>query len=158
MNSPNVEIISWNVRGLNATDRCLAVYETLAATPCQIVCLQETKLHIVDPSLAAFLGAYKLDKFAFKPAVGTKGGILLLWKDTEVDMSNVRIGRYSLSTEVTLRHCMTTFFLSTVYGPSRRPEKDAFLRHMRRLKPADATRWLIIGDYNLIYKARDKNN
>jgi exonuclease III len=102
MNSPNVEIISWNVCGLNSTDRCLAVHETLAATPCQIVCLQETKLHNVDPSLAAFLGAYKLDKFAFKPAVGTRGGILLLWKGTEVDMSNARIGRYSLSAEVTL--------------------------------------------------------
>jgi exonuclease III len=89
MNSPNVKIVSWNVRGLNATARCLAVHETLAATPCQIVCLQETKLHMVDPSLTAFLGAYKLDKFAFKPAVGTKGGILLLWKDAEVDLSNV---------------------------------------------------------------------
>jgi exonuclease III len=139
MNSPNVEIVSWNVRGLNATARCLAVHETLAATPCQIVCLQETKLHMVDPSLTAFLGAYKLDKFAFKPAVGTKGGILLLWKDAEVDLSNVRISRYSISAEVTLRHCMTTFLLSTVYGPSRQLEKASFLRHMRRLKPADAT-------------------
>jgi exonuclease III len=78
MNSPNVEIILWNVRGLNATDRCLAVHETLAATSCQIVCLQETKPHTVDLSLAAFLGPYKLDKFAFKPAVRTRGGILLL--------------------------------------------------------------------------------
>jgi exonuclease III len=102
MNNPNIEIISWNVCGLNVADCCLAVHESLAATPCQIVCLQETKLHTVDPSLAAFLGAYKLDKFAYKPAAGTRGGILFLWKDTEVDMTNVRIGRFSLSVEVTL--------------------------------------------------------
>jgi len=29
---------------------------------------------------------------------------------------------------------------------------------MRNLKPPDGTRWLILGDFNLIYKARDKNN
>lgn len=40
----NIKIISWNVRGLNAAARCLAVHETLAATPTHIACLQETKL------------------------------------------------------------------------------------------------------------------
>jgi hypothetical protein len=39
MNSPNVEIIFWNLRSLNVADQCLVVHETLAATPCQIVCL-----------------------------------------------------------------------------------------------------------------------
>jgi hypothetical protein len=53
---------------------------------------------------------------------------------------------------------MTRFYLSTVYGPSRRAEKESFLLNMRRLKPPDGTRWLIIGDFNLIYKTSDKNN
>jgi endonuclease/exonuclease/phosphatase family metal-dependent hydrolase len=53
---------------------------------------------------------------------------------------------------------MTSFYLSTVYGPSRRAEKESFLLHLRHLKPPDDTRWLIIGDFNLIYKASDKNN
>jgi exonuclease III len=158
MSNPNIEILSWDVRGLNSSERCLAVHETVAATPCQIVCLQETKLQFIDLPFAAFLGAYKFDKFTFKPATGTRGGIILLWKDAELDMSNVNIGRYSLSAEVTRRHCMTSFYLSTVYGPSRRAEKESFLLHLRHLKPPDDTRWLIIGDFNLIYKASDKNN
>jgi hypothetical protein len=53
---------------------------------------------------------------------------------------------------------MTTFKLSAVYGPSRRPEKEDFLRHLRHLKPEDDSRWLLLGDFNFIYKARDKNN
>jgi exonuclease III len=158
MSNPNIKILSWNVRGLNSSERCLAVHETVAATPCQIVCLQETKLQNIDLPLATFLGAYKFDRFALKPAAGTKGGIILLWKDAEIDMSNVCIGRYSLSADVTLRHCMTSFFFSTVYGPTRRADKESFLLHMRRLKPPDDTRWLVIGDFNLINKASDKNN
>jgi exonuclease III len=119
MGNNNFDLISWNVRGLNAAAHCLAVNEALASNPCQIACLQETKLHTVDPSLAAFLGAYRLNNFAFKPATGTRGGILLLWNDAVADLTNVCIGRYSLSVDVTLRHNMTCFMLTVVYDPSR---------------------------------------
>jgi hypothetical protein len=53
---------------------------------------------------------------------------------------------------------MTTFKLSVVYGPSRLPEKEAFLRHLRHIKPNDGARRRLLGDFNMIYKARDKNN
>jgi exonuclease III len=158
MGNNNLDLISWNVRGLNEAARCLAVNEVLVSNPCQIACLQETKLHSIDPGLATFLGAYRLNNFAFKPATGTRGGILLLWNDAAADLTNVRIGRYSLSADITLRHNMTCFMLTVVYGPSRRPEKEAFLNHLRHLKPHDDSPWLLLGDFNLIYKARDKNN
>jgi exonuclease III len=134
------------------------VHETLAATSCHIACLQETKLQTVDTALASFLRAYKLDQFAYKPAAGTRGGILLLWNDSHVDINNICIGRYSLSGDVTLRHCMSHFIITAVYGPSRRAKKVSFLSHMRGLKTPVGASWLILGDFNLIYKARDKNN
>lgn len=130
----------------------------IATTPCQIACLQETKLHTIDTELARFLGAYKLNSHIYKPANGTRGGILLLWNDTVVNVSNTQIGSYSISADVTNRHCMSTYRMTTVYGPSRRGDKEAFLRHLRNLKPGDDTRWLLLGDFNLIYRARDKNN
>jgi exonuclease III len=72
MNNHNIDVVSWNVRGLNSGARCLAVHEMLADTICQIACLQETKLQSIDSALASFLGAYRLNKFAYKQAVGTK--------------------------------------------------------------------------------------
>jgi exonuclease III len=158
MSNHNVDIISWNVRGLNSPHRCLAVHETLADNPCQIACLQETKLQLIDPGLASFLVTSRLNNFAYKPAVGTKGGILLLWSDATLELADICIGRYSITANVTLCHTMTTFKLTVVYGPSRRPEKEDFLRHLRHLKPDDDSRWLLLGDFNLIYKATNKNN
>jgi exonuclease III len=147
------------VRGLNFVARCLAARDTLANNPCQIACLQETKLQSIDTGLANFLGAYRLTNYVYKPAaLGTKGGILLLWNDSTTDITNITIGRYSLMTNVTLRHSTTSFKLTVVYGPSRCLEKEAFLRHLRHLKPVDGSHWLILGNFNLIYKARDKNN
>jgi exonuclease III len=116
MHYKNVDIIPWNVRGLNAAARCLTVHETLAATSCHIACLQETKLQTGDTTLTSFLGAYRLDQFAYKPAAGTRGGILLLWNDSHVDINNIRISRYSLSADVTLHHCMSHFVITVVYG------------------------------------------
>jgi exonuclease III len=151
-------MLSGNVRVLNAPARCLAVHEMVAATLCHLLCLQETKLNTIDQPLANFFGAYRLNRFTFKPATGTRGGILLLWNDSAVDITNVRLGRFSVSADVTLRFCMTSFGITGVYGPSRRSEKASFLNHLRSLRPDNDAKWIVCDDFNLIYSARDKNN
>ncbi|KAF0935948.1 hypothetical protein E2562_037438 [Oryza meyeriana var. granulata] len=74
----NLDLISWNVRGLNSDACCSVVHELIIETKCNLACLQEMKLRIVNDTLSQYLGGYKLDWFAYKPARGTKGGILLL--------------------------------------------------------------------------------
>ena len=143
--------------GAKFSGRCLVVHETIAATTCHNACLQETKLEAIDDSLARFLGAYKLNQFVYKPAQGIRGGILLLWDDRVVDMQNPEIGQYSITSIVTVRDTAASFVLIGVYGP-RRVQKESFLRHLRQMKPTNDTRWLLQGDFNLIYRARDKNN
>lgn len=107
----------------------MMVNERIAATQCHIACLQETR-----------------------------GGILLLWNDASVSMNDMEIGRYSISANVTISQCASTYRLATVYSPSRRVEKNLFLNHLREIKPADDTKWVILGDFIVIYRARDKNN
>lgn len=150
--------LTWNVRGLNTAARCLAVHETLKSTTCHIACFQETKLQNVDNALASFLGGFRLNNFIFKPAQGTRGGIIVLWNDNTVQISEVQIGSFSLSTMVTIQNSGTAFLLTSVYNLSKRPQKTAFLQHLRALKPPPGVKWLLLGDLNLIYRARDKNN
>jgi exonuclease III len=122
------------------------------------VCLEETKLQTIDHSFATFPGAYKLNRFAFKLATGTKGGILLLCNDSEIELSNICEGCFSISVQAMIRSSLTGFTITGVYGPSRRTIKIAFLSHLRSLKQDVADSWLILGDFNVIYRARDKNN
>lgn len=154
----SLDIISWNVRGLNSAARCNTIHELMADTKCSLACFQETKLQNIDDGLARFLGGYKLDKFAFKPARGTRGGILLLWNSAVFDVQEVRVGRFSISAQVTVILTGATFLLTGVYGPTRHHLKSAFLRHIRRIRPGPEDGWLILGDFNMIYHARDKNN
>jgi hypothetical protein len=51
-----VNTLGWNVRGLNDQDRKDTVHETIAASSCHIVCLQETKLESVSLFDACYIG------------------------------------------------------------------------------------------------------
>jgi hypothetical protein len=59
---------------------------------------------------------------------------------------------------VTIRYRETSFKLTTVYGPTDNAEKEEFLDEAIAVKPVHDSKWLIIGDFNLIYQAEDKNN
>jgi len=157
----NINIACWNVRGLNSQARKATVHEILAATNIHLACLQETKLRNVDQATAAYPGNYRLQKFAFSPAtgpLGTRGGILLLWDDLHVDLSDVSTTRHTISATVRLKECGTEFIITTVYGLSKDLFKPAFLNELKELKPEAQRRWLVLGDFNLIYRAWDKNN
>ena len=155
MAANDFDTLCWNVRGLNSAKRCLAVHEMIASTTCHIACLQETKLQSLDSTLARFLGAYKLNQFTFKPAQGTKGGILILWNDSILDLQNIQIQRYSITTTVTVRYNAASFMLTTIYGPSCRAEKENFLQHLRQIKPTPGTKWIVMGYFNIIYKKQE---
>lgn len=89
MSSPSINILCWNVRGLNNQARISLVQQTLLSTTCHLVCLQETKLTTVDQNLAFSLGGFNLRNFAHNPAEGTRGGILLLWNGEYIEVEGV---------------------------------------------------------------------
>jgi len=106
MTGLNLAVLSWNVRGLNLPARRDTIHETVASTLCHIACLQETKLSSMDQFTASYLGGHRLNKFIHKPATGmsgTRGGILLLWNDNHVDLTDLTIGEFHITATVNLR-------------------------------------------------------
>jgi exonuclease III len=154
-----LNILGWNVRGLNDQDRKDTVHETIANSSCHIACLQETKLQYISAFDAAYIGGYRLKSFAYKPANGTRGGILLLWDESVVSISNVSISEFCLSADVTLLKASENgdFKITSVCGPTDHALKEQFFTELIDLKPPQGVRWLVLGDFNQIRKARDKS-
>jgi exonuclease III len=149
------------VRDLNRQARKDVVDQTVANCSCHLVCLQETRLDQIDTATTAYLGGFRLSNYAFKPAagvLGNRGGLLLLWNNDHLDVSEITIGEFHISATFCVRECGTLFRLTNVYRPSRHNRKLTFLREMESIKPPQGTKWMIVGDFNLIYKATDKNN
>ena len=81
---------------------------------------------------------------------------MLLWNDNHIDLTDLMIGEFHITATVNLRESPNSFKLTTVYGPSSRARKHEFLQEIISIKPTDGSQSLILGDFNLIYKASDK--
>ena len=68
------------------------------------------------------------------------------------------VGQFSITASVLQLHTNTSFWLTTVYDPVGEARKDEFLDEMIRIRPPHGEPWLINGDFNIIYEARDKRN
>jgi exonuclease III len=80
-------ILCWNARGLNSRARRDLVASLVVQHNVSLLCIQESKLHVIDDSLILkMLGAgFAYD---FVPTVGTRGGILVAWKSAWWNVSH----------------------------------------------------------------------
>jgi exonuclease III len=159
MSQKNVNIFNWNPRGLNNRVRRDAVRDLIRDTHASIVCLQETKLdHVDDAIISATLGPNFTANYAFIPAIGTSGGMILSVSHAFFTISNVHATANTLSASITMLSEGTTWSISCVYGPQGESDKLLFIEELKGLKAIVQDAWLLLGDFNLITKASDKNN
>ena len=87
----------WNVRGLNSRARRDNVKTLVLDIKPSLICLQETKMsNIFDFDILSILGA-GYSNFVFSPAQGTRGDILVAWRDGVFTPNNHGITEYSVS-------------------------------------------------------------
>jgi exonuclease III len=92
--------MSWNVRGLNNRARGDPVRTLVGDVRPSIVCLQETKLDVIQQHLVFAMLGINFSEFAYLPASNTRGGILIAAKESECYISDVHVGCYSLTIRV----------------------------------------------------------
>lgn len=159
MTQSSCQILSWNVRGLNDGARRDSVNLVVRDTKSTIVCLQETKLQNIDQAVVArTLGPKFLNNFTFLPATQTRGGILLAASEDHFLISDASTTLNTITAKITMRTDATIWWITVVYGPQTDADKLLFLQELKDLAPAGRERWLMVGDFNLIYQATDKNN
>ena len=120
--------------------------------------MQETKIDVWTPTIVREIGGAALTDYVILPAIGSRGGAAIFWNTDLVSIASHAIGEFAITAKVTLLRQSKSFWLSTVYGPVDDVRKAAFLDELARTAPPAPEPWLINGDFNLIYKARDKNN
>lgn len=151
-------LLNWNVRGLNNRARRWAVQSLVTQARCSLLCLQETKKENIDAAMLAEITGPRLSGSLVLPAVGTRGGALIAWDDSCFLAAPLDTSPFAISILVKPRLGGAAWTLTSVYGPADDALKPAFLQDLSRLKGLLQGPWLIVGDFNLIYEARDKSN
>jgi hypothetical protein len=120
------------------------------------ICIQETKLDVVsdfDVIQLVGLGFEYVDL----PANHTHGGILVAWRPSSLVVLNSSTRSFSVS--IRLRHAAggPKWWLTSIYDPAADADKDAFLAELHDMRQVRTGPWMLNGDFNLIYRAEDKN-
>ena len=103
MSQKNVNLLCWNVRGLNAAARRASVRTTVTSSGASIVCLQETKIaHWTTHLVVDTLGQRFARNFVSLPASGTRGGILIAVDEIFFNPHNCSTTEYTVSADITL--------------------------------------------------------
>ncbi|XP_073353833.1 uncharacterized protein [Aegilops tauschii subsp. strangulata] len=150
--------MSWNVRGINALAKRSAICEVATTLKTAILTLQETKVEVWTTGIAKEIGGPMLQGCAVLPAMGTRGGAAIFWNKEIVEVESHSIGRFTITAKVKELGTNIQFWLTTVYGPNDDGIREDFLQEMSSCAPPLGQAWLITGDFNMIYEARDKNN
>lgn len=150
-----LNILSWNVRGLNSRARRDDVRLVVDDCCASVVCLQETKLDVVTDSIILEMLGTRFMDYAFLPASETRGGILVAARRDLVSLVDVHLGCFSITVKV---QGANTWWLTSVYGPQDDREKVLFMEELLAIREACVGPWAVLGDFNLILDTTDKSN
>jgi mannosylglycoprotein endo-beta-mannosidase len=73
-------------------------------------------------------------------------------------MQDMIVGKYMVSVNVKHRASDIIFSITGVYGPQLESEKEEFLTELQMLRQSLLPKWVVMGDFNLIYRTSQKNN
>lgn len=154
----NFVILSWNVRGLGLSDKCVVVRDNISLVKPSIICLQETKLSVdVSRSCRSFI-PFNFDSFFACPAAGSRGGLLTAWPSSSFSLISSSTSAFTITTLLQSSSSADRFAITNVYGPSDHSLTDQFLTDLAEVAASVSDPWLLIGDFNLTRSPSDKNN
>ena len=92
----SLQLLSWNVRGLNNPQKREVCKNLFKEWKCEIVCFQETNLSSLNSSVVWSLWDSQFLDWAVLDAVNTIVGVLLVWDKRVYEKIDVSIGQFSL--------------------------------------------------------------
>jgi exonuclease III len=152
-----VEILCWNVRGINSQIKLTTIRSKILETNCEIIYLQETKRENFDQIFIRQFFPSTFDRFKFIPSVGASGGTIMIWKSSRFNGQVISQNDYAMSVEFESMLSGAVWILTNVYALYTPEGKIEFMNWLHDFVMSDDTDCLLVGDFNLIRKPSDQN-
>jgi hypothetical protein len=93
--------------------------------------------------------------FASTPLV--LGGVVTAWDNTMLDLTSSISQSFSLTTTFSSHLTDGPLTITNVYAPSNHQDSPTFLAELGDRLPSVSGPWLLVGDFNMLRGAADKN-
>ena len=110
-------ILCWNIRGLNAKTKQLALLNAIKLSGCSVVCLQETKKSHFDMAFIKSCCPSSFDEFLYIPSNGASGGLIVIWQSAVFSGMIMHCQPFAMSVHFTSKQYNISWTLMNVYGP-----------------------------------------
>ena len=146
----SLRLLSWNVRGLNNSQKREVCKNLLKDWRCDVVCLQETKLSSLNSAIVRSLWGSPFIDWAVLDAVQSSGGVLLIWDKRVVEKIDVFVAQFSVS--VLFRGVGDGFewVCTGLYGPNADHHRAALWEELSKVRVRWNTACFLFGDFNII--------
>ncbi|XP_073362379.1 uncharacterized protein [Aegilops tauschii subsp. strangulata] len=156
--SMSLDVLVWNVRGLNNPARRSAVRLFVQSLNVSLVCFQESKLALVNDVVVRETLGPAFDGFDFLPAEGTRGGILLAWKSDMLRVTNIQKDEFMILAQILSLAEGKEWLVSSVYGPQEDTEKARFLKAIVQFGDQVRLPWILNGDFNIVCNPDERSS
>jgi hypothetical protein len=156
-NNRSWNILNWNVRGLNSTDKCNAIRAKIEECNCSIFCIQETKKDHFDSSAIRKMAPKRFNRYAFVPSEGASGGILMAWNGSIFKGNVIFSSKTAITVQFSSIHNGDSWKLTTVYGPCQGQDRQMFIDWLNDIQIDDYENWMFNGDFNFYRSTENRN-
>jgi hypothetical protein len=147
-----MKAVAQNCRGLGNQPAVNGLLELQRAEDPDILFLSETKL--IEREMDPLRWRLNMPHMVVVDSNKRSGGLAMFWKK-EVNVSLRWKGRYHIDVDVTEENG-TKWRLTGIYGESKSGEKENTWRLLRNLHAQSDLPWLVLGDFNEILFAGEK--
>src|ERR1044072_3989833 len=150
-------VLSLNVRGIGSNINQQAVKCLVMKNRVDVLCVQESKMQVIDLSLCRKLWGDAAFEWDFVPAENRGGGLICIWRKGFLQNLSCRKDQRFLCISGKRPGEDTTCVFVNVYGPSDRVEKSLLWREIVELKnDFPVACWCVMGDFNAVRSQRER--
>jgi exonuclease III len=152
-----MKILSYNVRGLGAVEKRIELQRLIAERRVDVLCIQESKMEVVEESLIRYLWGSDSVNFSFIPSIGASGGIITIWDPCVLNVWSSIVKMHCLIVIGQFIEDNVDFFLANVYAPCESTGRvnlwnglDGFLQQHRQMAGC------VLGDFNTVRSQEER--
>ena len=148
-----VKILCCNVRGLNNSDKQVAIKKLISQQQVGLLGLLETR--IKTPNMGkVYLKMFSEWCFSNNNPWHAGGRIIIAWKPSIFHVNIVLCTSQIMHLKVELISRGVTFFVTFVYGFNKEESRKSLWKELSLVHSLEA--WVVLGDFNAILKAEDR--